>query len=216
MRFFKLVTLVLFMGCTQKPTEIGGLWQLKEVDIDGWTRDFKPTFIQFDPANSFAVSREKGDITGVYKQEATKLQLYSSDQKWFGEDWNTNIFQGNLIMTGRNLGYRTTKLTWAPIETFPSFDDFVNKLIGNWDLYKVVEKKQTSKVHGTSFTIPTDSTYQIIENGAVIENGEIILDARHQKITFISSKIKWDAWFLGEELRLENKEMELTYRFKKN
>lgn len=213
--FYLIIPFFLLLGCSQKEIKVDGLWELKEVNVDGLIKNFKPTYLQFTDNKIFSVSRINGDLTGIYTINDLSLKLESTDKNWFNTPWKILLLENKIILTGLEYGYRTTKLSFTKIEQFPTFEDFETMLIGDWKLYKTVKDGKVQQTKNTFFQIKSNSSYSILKDSIEIEKSEIIIDSRHQKITFIENETKWNAWFFGEELRLDNAKLKISYRLKK-
>ena len=82
-------------------------------------------------------------------------------------------------------------------------------------LYKIERKGVERVVDNMRFLI-TEEEYAISQSDSLIEEGKVLVDTRHRKISFENEETIWNACFVWDELRLENKEMEITYRLRKN
>lgn len=204
---------MLFLSCSEDP-KIEGLWELQKVDIDMIPKRFKPTYLKIEHGGSFYVSKEEGDLTGLYRLENSLLSLSSEDERWFNRSWKVFAKEDELVLNDVRNGYRGAQLRFKKIEKFPDFEEFLQTLTGSWELYKMKEKGQTKTVANTFFII-ADENYIIKEDEKILEEGKVLIDARHQKMTFENAEMTWDARFVWDELRLENDQIGLTYRLRK-
>lgn len=199
----------LFFSCAEDP-KLAGLWELKDVSVDMIPRESKPIFLKFEEGGSFSVSRAQGDLVGLYELSGNDLFLQSKDQKWFNTNWSAHVYHGELVLKGLEYGYRTTELRFRGADKFPTFDEFIEDINGTWELYKVGEEE----IDNMLFVISEES-YFITENDSTIEKGKVLIDSRHQKINFANEETTWNARFVWDELRLENKQMNITYRMRR-
>lgn len=209
-----LLTALFLINCSSEPP-IEGLWELHYVDEDMVPRNFAPTFIQFDGDGSFSVSKVDGDLMGIYSKHQSEISLSSNDPEWFNKRWGIFISDDELVLNDIKNGYRGEQLRFKRADKFPPFDEFMDKLSGKWQLYKINEKGNERKAQNTFFLIE-DGFYSIIENEEVTEQGKALVDTRHHKITFENMDISWNVRFVWEDLRLENKKLALTYRLRRS
>lgn len=209
-----IALLFLIISCSEPP-QLVGLWKLNEASIDMIPRYPNPIFIKFERGGGFYVSKENGDLIGIYDLNKNDLSLSSTDKKWFNTRWTANIYGDELVLKGQEYGFRTTELRFKQVEKFPAFDEFQQELDGSWELYKIETRGKESIVNNMRFLI-TEEEYVISKNDTLIEQGKISVDTRHQKISFENEETIWTARFVWDELRLENKEMDITYRLRKN
>ncbi|MEM0938446.1 MAG: hypothetical protein AAF600_01080 [Bacteroidota bacterium] len=208
-----LFTCLIITGCNEKP-KITGLWELQAVSIDMIDRGHKSLFIKFEESGSFSVSQESGDVIGLYALQGDELKFYSTDEKWFNRKWTIKNYKNELIFAGIGYGYTKTELRFKNVNEFPAFEEFQERLNGDWQLYKLSEDGRDKRILSTYFRISADH-YAIAKEGKIIEEGDLSVDTRHQKISFETTETIWNARFVWDELRLENKESGLTYRLKK-
>jgi len=206
-------SIVAFFSCSEKPN-IEGLWELQKVDIDMIPRGFKPTYLQINKGGSFYVSKEDGDLTGLYQIDKSLLHLSSVDNKWFNRSWKIFASENELVLNDIRNSYRGAQLRFRRIPKFPDFKEFQQALNGTWELYKTEEKGVKKVISNTRFIIKDDS-YKIMEGEVLLEEGNVLIDARHKKMTFKNVETIWNVRFVWDELRLENERIGITYRLKK-
>lgn len=197
------VQLLLACSCSRPKEELVGLYELSTINVDGWDRYHNPEFIEFKADNSFALSLVSGDYLGFYELKDNKLKLSSESGGRFNADWEITIHSDRIQLNGLDEGYTVTKMYFHRIETVPSFDEFEEKVIGEWQIYKTREHGQMKRVSNTFMKIDKDG-YQIVVDGQIIESGISVVNTRHRKIVFENDDVLWEAWFYGEELRLTN------------
>lgn len=197
--------------------EILGLWRLEEVEIDAVKRPVRPTIIEINANNSFAVSRTSGDLIGVYRLKDNTLRMRSPDEKWFNTRWSLRYFKtfNFLDLQGIEEGFTGTKLRLKKIEKVPDFEEFEEQVVGKWQLYKIRQKEKIQKLSDTWFQIDTDGNYDIVSTEGIQEEGKAYINTRHQKIVFENDSIQWNAWFYGEELRLNNTRLGIQYSLRR-
>lgn len=215
MRFIILLTIIFFSTCSYEQPDITGLWKLVKVEKDGFIKEAGTTYVEIRPNSSFAVSRTSGDIVGVYKLNANKLELHSRDNTWFNTYWEVNHDHDILKWRGLEFGFGNVFLEFHKVDEIPQFSDFRNAVTGKWQLYKTRTKKGVRHVSETWFIIGEDDKYQIVAKDEILEEGRAIINPRHQKIIFENDQISWNAWFYGKELRLENQKLRLQYSLRK-
>lgn len=203
----------LILSCEQQ-AELTGLWELHKMDVDMIPRRFTPTYINFKPDGSFSVSKEDGDVAGLYQWENSLLSLSSNDEKWFNRKWDVIATENELVFNDVDNSFRGAQMRFNKIDKFPSFDEFMERLNGKWELYKIVERGEERRVKRTYFVIQNDR-YFLLEGDEQLEEGAIHVDTRHHKITFETMDITWSVRFVWDDLRLENEEMGLMYRLRK-
>jgi len=209
----KILLLLLILGCSQQ-VEVEGLWELHKVDVDMIPRGFKPTYLEIKKDGSFSVSKEDGDVIGLYKVKDNFLSLSSSDKDWFNRRWKVFSTSNELVLNDVKNDFRGAQLRFRRITKFPDFEEFQQALNGNWKLYKISENGVERNVYDTQFNISNEG-YSIIVSDSVQEKGEVHIDARHQKINFQNEKMMWDVRFVWDDLRLENRKLNITYRLRK-
>lgn len=206
-----LLLSIVCISCYEIPKDrVEGLWQLEKVEIDGFERKVNPTLLKLDENNSFAVSRTSGDFLGVYKLRSDELHLVSEGDKWYTIDWKVSFVNNQMVLKGIPYGYGNTYLTFSAINELPDLSEFEAKIIGKWRLYKVRENGDMRRLTDTWFHLDSLGNYQI-KGPEGQENGLAMIDARHQKITFVNHEVQWSAWFYGDELRLTNLAQRLEY-----
>ena len=210
---YLMITIALLASCSQKPS-VEGLWELHKMDIDMIPKGFKPTYIQFHHDGSFSVSKQNGDVMGLYKLSDDFLALSSNDDKWFNRNWKVITTDKELVLNDVKNSFRGAQMRFNKIDRFPPFEEFMEKLNGKWELYKIAERKEERRVADTYFTIEGDH-YSILEAKEIVEEGAVTVDTRHHKITFENMDISWNVRFVWDDLRLENEELGITYRLRK-
>ena len=136
------VVLIVLLGCAESPT-IEGLWELQKVDVDMIPKRFRPTYLKIEKDGSFYVSKENGDLTGLYQLNNTLLSFSSNDEKWFNQSWKVFATDKELVLNHVKNSYRGAQLRFKKIEQFPDFEEFQQALDGTWELYKTEEKGLT-------------------------------------------------------------------------
>ncbi|MEQ9298110.1 MAG: hypothetical protein RIF33_06095 [Cyclobacteriaceae bacterium] len=208
--------MIVLTGCGESENaDIQGLWQLENINIDGYERPLSRGFVEFKGDGSFAVSQVDGDFLGTYTIKDKTTQLVSNTTSWFNTRWTFFTLDDQLNLKGTELGFRNTKLTFRKINQVPAFDDFENRLMGAWNLYKIYHGDQIKAQRNTQMTFADGTNYSIQEDSIVLEEGLVIIDTRHQKISFEHHETAWRAWFYGDELRLSNDQMGLRYSLRR-
>ena len=195
--------------------DIEGLWQLEEVEIDAMRKAVSPTFIEINPNRSFAVSRETGDLAGVYRLSSKQLSFYSQDQSWFNTTWRLYKYKDFLDLKGRDEKNRYARLRFRKIDKIPDFQEFENKILGKWQLYKIKKASEIQNLTDTWFIIDSDGNYLIEDTSGPREEGRAFINTRHKKIVFEKDSVQWAAWFYGKELRLNNDKLGVEYSLRK-
>ena len=213
MRLMWLFALLLCFGCSERQ-EIIGLWELHKMDVDMIPKRFTPTYLRFAPDGSFFVSKEDGDLVGIYKLDQKLLTLSSKDEKWFDRSWKVFATEQELVLNDVKNSFRGAQMRFRKIDQFPTFDEFLETLSGKWKLYKIEEKGEERRLSRTYLSI-SEERYELSESDEIVEQGNISIDARHHKITFEQMQITWNVRFVWDDLRLENKELGITYRLRK-
>ncbi|MEO9802957.1 MAG: hypothetical protein ABJF04_06905 [Reichenbachiella sp.] len=217
MRNLILTLMFLQVGCQKlQKEEIEGLWQLSQVKIDGMLRPQDATYLRIDKNNSFAVSRTSGDMSGVYQLGATRIHFQGKDKSWFNTSWTLKRLEDYLMMEGVEFGFRVTELKFKKVEKIPDFEDFEKQVVGKWQLYLVMKEGIPEKVANTWITIDDDGAYTIYDDTGIQDQGRSIINTRHRKVIFVKDNMHWDVWFWGEELRLQNQQLDIQYHLKKN
>lgn len=209
---FITLSFIIF-SCSESPN-LEGLWVLKDVSIDMIPRSSKPIYIKFEKGGSFSVSRENGDLIGLYQLDENDLFFSSTSNSWFNTNWTANVYRNELVLEGQEYGYRTTELRFEQVEKFPDFDEFQKELSGTWELYKISKDENEEDINNMLFVI-TEDDYAISLNDTILEEGKVLIDTRHQKISFENEESIWNARFVWDELRLESREFDVTYRLRK-
>ncbi len=215
MRLLILFIISSLIGCTYEKSDITGLWQLVRVEKDGFIKESNATYVEIRPNNSFAVSKTSGDIVGIYKLRGNRLELQSYDNTWFNTNWELIRVKETLKWHGLETGYGNVFLSFEKVDEIPDFSDFRKAVIGRWQLYKIRSKGEVNHLSNTWFIIDEYENYRIISEDQTQEEGRAIINPRHQKIIFENDQVSWNAWFYGDELRLENKKLGLQYSLRK-
>jgi len=202
------------ISCRPEPDVIG-LWELHKMDVDMIPRGFDPTYIKFEENGSFSVSKEDGDVVGLYQLENSLLTLKSNDPLGFDRSWRVIATDEELVFNNVKNSFRGAQMRFNKIDKFPSFEEFLERLNGKWELYKIEENGKEQRIKNTFFTIKDDH-YSMAQSGAVVEEGNILVDTRHHKISFENMEIIWSVRFVWDDLRLENEELGLMYRLRKD
>ncbi|XOV92858.1 MAG: hypothetical protein ACFHWX_21990 [Bacteroidota bacterium] len=218
MRLSLLFIWLLLIGCSYSGEDIVGLWQLEKVEKDGFIKVGESqikgsglTILEIRSNNSFAVSKTSGDLVGVYKLIGNRLELHSYDDSWFNTNWEMSSANQILELHGLEVGYGNVFLRFKKIDKIPDFSEFEDKVTGNWQLYKIRKEHRVQKLDNTYFMIGDDGSYILSENSQVLEQGKLLINPRHHKVTFEHDNETWDAWFYGEELRLTNEKIGIEY-----
>ena len=217
LKFLIFVLAGLFIGCSSyTEDDIVGLWQLEDVEIDAMKRPVDLTFLEVKPNRIFAVSRVDGDLAGVYRLEEDRLRLFSADRRWFNNSWSMYRFKEHLDLKGRDEHDRYARLRFRKISRVPDFEEFANRVIGKWQLYKVRNSSDViERLPDTWFQIDDEGNYSIVNAGVLEDSGTATIDTRHRKIIFANSQKEWSAWFYGNELRLSNAKSGIEYSLRK-
>ena len=216
MKFHKIIFLALLTGCSSYTRQdIEGLWQLEVVEIDAIKKPVSPTFMEINPNRSFAVSRETGDLAGVYRLSSRQLVFYSQDQKWFNKTWSLYLYKDVLHLKGRDEKNRYARLRFRKINRIPDFKEFENEILGRWQLYKIRTADEVENVNDTWFRIDGEGNYIIEDANGPKEEGRAFINTRHKKIVFEKDSIQWAAWFYGKELRLNNEKLGVEYSLRR-
>ncbi|MEQ9375280.1 MAG: hypothetical protein RIG68_08885 [Imperialibacter sp.] len=213
-----LLCSALFAGC-QKAYEIQdieGLWQLETYEQDALAKSFNPIFLEINANRSFAVSRVKGDLTGVYKLQSDKLVMYSTDLEWFNSTWSVFRYKDLLKLKGKDNRDRNVTLSFTRIGEVPDFEEFERTIVGEWELYKIRNRNKVERLHQTVFSIDEQGNYAIVAAGDTRESGLAVINTRHRKIIFEHDKTEWKAWLYGRELRLTNEKTGVEYSLKRS
>jgi hypothetical protein len=211
-----LITLIAF-GCNKayQIKDVEGLWQLEDFEQDAISRSFDPIFLEVNDNRSFAVSRVKGDLTGVYKLYGDKLAMYSTDIEWFNSTWSVFRYQDLLKLKGKDNRDRNVTLSFTRIDEVPAFEEFEETIIGEWELYKIRRNNKTERLQNTRFRIDDEGNYAILASGSIQESGVASINTRHRKIIFEKDQTEWKAWWYGRELRLTNERTGVEYSLRR-
>ncbi|MEQ8413988.1 MAG: hypothetical protein RIB71_05960 [Imperialibacter sp.] len=214
---YLLVLVTIVTGCQRsyQIQDIEGLWQLETYEQDALAKSFSPVFLEINDNRSFAVSRVKGDLTGVYKLQSDKLEMYSTDVEWFNSTWSVFRYQDLLKLKGKDDRARNVTLSFNRISEVPAFEEFERTIVGEWELYKIRNRNKVERLHQTVFSIDEKGNYAIVAAGDTRESGVAIINTRHRKIIFEHDKTEWKAWLYGRELRLTNEKTGVEYSLKR-
>lgn len=227
-RILKPLIISLFVsGCNVDSASDGlqGLWELEVWEVDGVVRNHSPYFLQMNPDGSFALAKRSGDVRGFYDITDNQILFRSKDKTWFNRQWQLEIHREKIRLTGRGdygrkpyyhggvQGELNSRLTFKPVESIPDFQAFEDAMSGKWELYKIRKKGDPEKLA---------DTWMLIENGEYtisgpdhFESGVATINTRYRKIYFEGYDTSWDVWFFGEELRLSNQPMKMTYSLRR-
>lgn len=199
------LSFVLFLLCSCSPSrsDLYGLYELQVINVDGIDRSHSPEFIEFKQDGSFALSLVKGDYLGFYELTWSKLKLSSESGGRFNANWNLTILPNQILLKGLDDGYRVTEMYFSIIDKVPDFDDFEERVLGTWQIYKTRDNGDV-KHAATTFMHIDAKSYRIEVDGQLVENGASVINTRHHKVVFESDDVMWEAWFYGKELRLTN------------
>ncbi|MEQ8906441.1 MAG: hypothetical protein RLN82_07835 [Pseudomonadales bacterium] len=225
------VGLITFcFSCTPSYTEYNdliGLWGLEDVNIDGFNKNFSKDYLQFQPEGVFAVGSRRGDLSGLCKLHEDKLYLRAVGSRWYNIDWDLFYKDDQITMSGNpyygdkiNAGgmpfmTRRVTLKFRRIESLPDDKEFLDKVHGRWELYKMKSKGVINKLSGVYFLLSENSNYVISGDKRYAGSGVAVVNARHRKVYFENHDTAWDIRFFGKELRLTNKRMKVEYSLRK-
>ncbi len=212
-----VISAITFTSCQKSYNiqDIEGLWQLKNFEQDAIGKSFGPTFLEIKDNRSFAVSRVKGDLTGVYQLHANKLAMFSTDVELFNSTWSVFRYGDLLKLTGKDDRDRNVTLSFTRINEVPAFDEFEETIVGEWELYKIRNNGKVEQLTNTRFTIDGSGHYSIMAAGTVQESGLAAINTRHRKIIFENDQTEWRAWLYGRELRLTNEKTGVEYSLRR-
>jgi hypothetical protein len=177
--------------------------------------DHQTTFIKIDKNGSFGLSRTSGGLSGTYTYSSKKITLTSEDKDWYNSSWSYIFSKDQVFLQGKDRLGRNLKLEFNKIDQIPDFQEFENKVIGQWKLYKIRNRGHIEKPLNTLFEINENSKYVITKGDTILEKGNATINTRHKKIIFESGDMIWDAWFYGEELRINNTKLKIEYSLRK-
>lgn len=216
MKYLLPVIFLLFCSCVNiDHQKIVGLWELQEVTVDVIPKEVQATYLKINADQSFAIARRSGDISGIYTFGPKSIAFVSEDVRWFNTKWKMSYIDGNLILTGVAFKYRGTKLRFQQVTNVPDFQEFENKLIGDWQIYSTQQNDNWQPLKDTWFRIDENGNYAILDSSGLLEQGQVAINTRHKKIIFESDSTIWNAWFYGPELRLDNTEFGLHYSLRR-
>jgi len=217
MKLLIILSFLLLYACNSvKKEDIAGLWQLEELKIDAMERKFKPTFVEMRLNNSFSISRTAGDLSGLYEVKSERLITRSEDKLWFNTSWKLKRSADKLYLKGKDLLLRNTELIFKRIEAVPDFNELEDRLLGEWELYKIRKGTKVERLKNTSFTLKKDGLYEMRNVHEVIEKGSIFINTRHKKLFFEDTETEWSFRFYGSELRLEHDKKNIKYCLRKH
>lgn len=225
--YIPLIVLILSTGCGFEDSSEGlqGLWELETWEVDGVVEDHTPYFLQMNPDGSFALAKRSGDVRGFYDITGNQILFRSADKVWFNRQWQLEILREKIRLTGKGNYGRTpyyqggpqgvlnSRLTFRPVESIPDYQSFEDAMSGKWELYKIRKKGDPEKLADTWMLIE-DGEYAI-SGPNHFESGVATINTRYRKIYFEGYDTSWDAWFFGEELRLSNTSMKMTYSLRR-
>ncbi len=214
---FILLCAGLLAGCQQsyEIQDIEGLWQLETYEQDALAKSFSPVFLEINDNRSFAVSRVKGDLSGVYKLQSDKLAMYSTDVEWFNSTWSVFRYKDLLKLKGKDDRARNVTLSFTRISEVPGFEEFERTIVGEWELYKIRNRNKVERLQQTVFSIDESGNYSIVAAGDIQESGVAVINTRHRKIIFENDQTEWKAWLYGRELRLTNEKTGVEYSLRR-
>ncbi len=211
MKYSGFLIVFLVFSCIHREQDLAGLWQLEYVNIDGLEKPFSPMLLDIKEENNFALSKVSGDLVGTYRQTSNTLEWISEDQQWFNTRWNYRHYEEKTLdLYAPDKGLKNTKIRFRKIDEVPGFQVFANRLVGTWELYKIRERGQTTRVQNT-FLVIDSLNYTIYNDAGVLESGRTLIDSRHRKIVFENGDLTWNIWFYGQEPRLDNKRLGIQY-----
>ena len=196
--------------------DIHGLWELKDVNVDALNRTFQPTLLHIRPNLTYSVSMVSGDFSGIYQLRRSKLSFDAARHPWFRTSWRIEYFPDHIKLRGVDYPYRGTTLRLEKIEEVPDYRSFEEKVLGEWELYKMRTNEDTERLENTKFSINSAGRYAIADDERVLDQGHAIINTRHHKIVFVKDSIQWDVWFYGREMRLENDKLGIQYSLRKS
>ncbi|WP_416865679.1 MAG: hypothetical protein ACMVP2_25555 [Imperialibacter sp.] len=207
----------VFASCqrTYQIQDIEGLWQLETYEQDALAKSFSPVFLEINDNRSFAVSRVKGDLSGVYKLQSDKLAMYSTDVEWFNSTWSVFRYKDLLKLKGKDDRARNVTLSFTRISEVPGFEEFERTIVGEWELYKIRNRNKVERLQQTVFSIDESGNYSIVAAGDIQESGVAVINTRHRKIIFENDQTEWKAWLYGRELRLTNEKTGVEYSLRR-
>jgi len=216
LKYIVLSSALIQLGCNRHiENEVIGLWELDEAKRDGDGIDFQSTFIKFNANGSFAVSRRSKDLAGTYTFSSKEIKLLSNDEDWYNNTWTYSVLKEFIFLQGKDNIGRNLKLRLKKIDQIPDFQEFENKVIGQWKLYKIRNGGSIEKPLNTLFEINKRGKYVITKGDTILEKGNAIINTRHKKIIFESGDMIWDAWFYGDELRINNTKLKIEFSLRK-
>lgn len=209
------LTLLLIDCSSVDPNEAVGLWKLEKSTLDAFEQPVASLFLQINSNNSFSVSRQKGDLTGLFEISQSHVTFHSQDKAWFNQQWKFKSIGDHLILQEHSYPLRGRRLSFRKVEKLPRFDAFAKQIWGEWELFKIRANSTISTSSQLTFHIDKSGNYSIYDDKVLQESGSVEVDARHHKITFQNDKTTWNAWFFGRELRLQNDLLGIQYSLRR-
>lgn len=211
------MTILTVTGCQSlKKDEVVGLWELEQALMDKMTVSRDATYLQISENGSYAVSRTSGDMSGIYQLGETKIHFQGADTKgWFNSPWKAKRVNNHLLLAGRDKINRRIELKFVAVDQIPTFDEFEQRIVGNWEMFLMMKNGTPEKMPETFLTIDAAGNYVISDSSGVMDQGKSAINTRHHKVIFEKDNTHWDVWFWGKELRLQNKEMDIQYHLRR-
>ena len=197
------VLFLVIMSCGSNTKKLTGIYELRELNVDGLDKFTNPIFFEFKDDQTFALSLVNGDFLGFYSLNGSVLKLSSESGGRFNASWKMTNYKDRLLLEGLDEGYTVTKMVFNKINIVPAFEEFESKILGEWQIYKTRQNGKMERIADTYMSIDKN-TYAIRMQKDTIEQGLAVINTRHRKILFENEDMQWEAWFYGEELRLTN------------
>ncbi|MGL1885701.1 MAG: hypothetical protein OCD76_04225 [Reichenbachiella sp.] len=210
-----LILLLALSACNSTSTSFEGLWQLGDYKMDEYSKPFEDVFIQFNQNKTFAVAKKNGDLSGLYNNGAKTIELTSNGTRWYNMKWSYMMYPDDLILSGKDEIGRHLKLRFKRTKKIPNYEEFENKVIGQWEIFNSRSKEGKMVLINLTMTIDSAGRYTISNSYNIMETGSLEINTRHQKIIFTSEEKIWNAWFYGPELRLKNQDDQIQYSLRK-
>ncbi|MAE87824.1 MAG: hypothetical protein CMB80_34130 [Flammeovirgaceae bacterium] len=208
------VLFLVIMSCGSNTKKLTGIYELRELNVDGLDKFTNPIFLEFKDDQTFALSLVNGDFLGFYSLNGSVLKLSSESGGRFNASWKITDYKDRLLLEGLDEGFTVTKMIFNKIAVVPSFEEFEAKILGEWQIYKTRNNGKMERVTDTYMTIG-QSAYAIRLKNDTIEQGLAVINTRHRRIIFENEDMKWKAWFYGDELRLTNPNNGFQYDLRK-
>ncbi|MFY0686806.1 MAG: hypothetical protein JXQ90_06555 [Cyclobacteriaceae bacterium] len=219
MRFWICCTLMVgvLSGCKNEFTasDMEGLWTLESVNVDGYVKPVPDILLNFQSNNRLAIAQRSGDHLGFFGINDDYIKFQTDADGWFNTDWKIQYFGDHIDLKGRYMPFTVTRLRFRRTNHIPDFEEFANDMIGEWKMYKIRTSTSIEQVSNMRFIITSSDEYFIYNKSEIIENGRAIINPRHRKISFENDDTLWNAWFYGDELRLENKARDIQYSLRR-